>query len=192
MKTLFTLSSTSKATKAIPNKTQKKKGPTMRDYPTVSPYSTTRTKKSDTPDNESTISSRSNRSKNTKSSSMDASEVEQQKTVEQEKTQVDSQPTEKTQKKMTREQLIEQYNELAQKYSIALKLKSDLIDERQDTKEAIEVLYSNQMKLEKGVIPKSMQEELDEIEKEENESKQEKQENQAVAGDNNQVITGSQ
>ena len=179
MRSLFTLSSTQKATIAPPLKSPKKKA-SAKDYPTVSQFSSTRTQKS-SDFNDDNGSSRSNsRSKTSPVKQNNPSVQDNQGNVEKEQT-IKKQETskQKTTKKSNRESFEQQYNELAQKYFEALQLKEYLVEEKQLTEEAIEILYSNQIKLEKGVIPTSMKEELEANEEEnENENSDSIQENE--------------
>ena len=188
MRSLFSLSATPKATKVNTTKSPKKKAPPVRDYPTNSPYSTSRMRKGgDFDDVMSTASAKSNAKDKELSEASDIAEENKNNKEQKEQTQKVENTQQKTPKKPKRENLIDEYNELVRKYSEAIEEKQYLIEEKEITIDAINILYSNQIKLEKGVIPTSMQEELDnppeeeeivEVQNEENTQETAEQQNQ--------------
>ena len=168
MRSLFSLSATPKATKANTNRSPKKKAPPIKDYPTNSPYSSSRMRKSnDFDDSISTASAKSNAKDKDLSAASEVNEETKNNKEQKEQTQKVEKTQEKTIKKPKRENLVEQYNKLVQEYSNALEERQYLIEEKEITIDAINILYSNQIKLEQGKIPFSMQEELDQPPEEE-------------------------
>ena len=174
MRSLFSLSNQQKATKAVAPHSQKKKNAALRDYPTASPYNSSRNKtKVNNEENNQTIQQTPTQASTkepiqqtpaTKTPKIQINnDQDPPEETEQKSEQVPASP--KQQKKVTRESLIQQYQQLAEEYEAELQRRDELREEKEITLDAIEMLYSNQIKLEKGIIPESMQEELNQQDK---------------------------
>jgi hypothetical protein len=66
-----------------------------------------------------------------------------------------NQATPKKQAKVSKSELVEKYNQLSETYQQLLKNRDELREEKEFVLQVINVMFSNQIKLEKGVIPES-------------------------------------
>ena len=164
MKSLFSLSSSTKVAKAAAvNSSSSKKKPVPKEYSShyiQSPPKPTKTDKIEykqreaDKDEEELITPKKQKFIQKNENLSFSSAVEESPKQKQ--------PANKKLSKMTKSELVEKYTQLCEQYQALLEKREENRENKETTLNAIKIEFSNQMKLEKGVVPDSMVKQLDE------------------------------